>query len=80
MRREAKTLGKRSAMVEPAEAKALEEAISREIQRKRRSSVGREAPVTLDERRAADRANITAIIKENANLLVSWKEILAVAL
>ena len=80
MRREARTLGKRAAVVEPAEAKALEEAISREIIRKRKGSACKEAPVTLEERRAADKANITAIIKENANLLVSWKDILANAL
>ena len=57
---------------------ALEEAIIREIKRRRRETKMMEAPeVTLKERRALDQANVTKLLKENDNLLASWTDILA---
>ena len=56
LKREVQTLGKRSAGVEPEEAAELDEAVVREIKRQRKDSHGRSASVSLDERRAADKA------------------------
>ena len=75
-----KTLGKRPAIIEPQDAAIFEEAIIREIKRRRKDPGDQDALVTLDERRAADKASASSLIKENSNLLVEWSEIVSRAL
>ena len=58
----------------------LQEAVAREIKRRRKTSICVDAPITLQERRAHDGANIGQLIKENKLLLTPWSEILAVCL
>jgi len=65
-----KTLGKRSAIIEPHDAAIFEEAIIREIKRRRKDPGDQDALVTLDERRATDKTSASSLIKENSNLLV----------
>ena len=43
-----------------------------EVKRHRSENVPQDAPVTLEERRARDKAKITTIIKQNKILLTSW--------
>ena len=76
-RQEWRTLGKRNAPVEPREARALEEAVAREIKRRRKDNKDPAVPVTLQERRAADKAQIANLINENAIFLANWHGILA---
>ena len=65
LKQEVKTLGKRGAVVNPEESAELEEAIVREIKRRRRDPHDQNAPVTLDERRASDKATVSKILKDN---------------
>ena len=76
LNQEVKTLGKRSAVITPEEAIELDEAIVREIKRRRKDPCGHDVPVSLTERRANDKAKISKIIKDHSNLLVHWNEIL----
>jgi len=48
----------------------------REIKRRRNQNTPSDAPVTLEERRAVDRASITEIIKDHRNLLTTWTSIM----
>ena len=75
-----KTLGKRPTIIEPQDAAIFEEAIIREIKRRRKDPGDQDALVTLDERRAADKVFASSLIKENSNLLVEWSEIVVRAL
>ena len=61
----------------------IEEAVARQIKRRRehtgpRSGFARveDAPISLDERRALDRTNITGQLKENLNLTAKWPDII----
>ena len=51
-----------------------------EIKRRRKNPVTREAPVTLQEKRALDHANIESLIKSYKHLLVPWQKIMASSL
>ena len=42
----------------------LQTAVTNEIKRRRKPTIPADRPITLDERRALDRANITKILKE----------------
>ena len=70
LHQEVKNLGKRSAIIDPQDAAVFEEAIIREIKRRRKDPCDQDALVSLDERRAADKASATFLIKENSNLLI----------
>ena len=63
-RQEFRIMNKRQAPAEPEDAMAIQEATMREIKRRRDQNIASEAPVTLDERRAMDKAKITEIIKD----------------
>ena len=50
--------------------------MTNEIKRRRKPTVAADLPITLDERRAHDKANITSILKEYEGLLPSWDDVL----
>ena len=54
-KQELNVLGKRNIVLEPEQAARIEEAVHREIKRRRKNSVGPAEPVTLSERRAIDK-------------------------
>ena len=62
--------------MEPHEREAILVAVREKIKRQRKSSTDPERPVSLDERRAHDKANISKILKKNKNLLVTWNQIM----
>ena len=51
--------------------------MTNEIKRRRKPTIPADRPITLDERRALDRANITKILKEYQVLLPHWNDILS---
>lgn len=55
----------------------VEEAVAREVKRRRKLKHATEQPLTLYEKRIIGRTNITKLIKENKNLIVSWDDIMA---
>ena len=75
MRQENRLLGKRAEPVEPLEALEIQEAANREIIRRRHHSDQSSLPITLKERRANDKANISKCLKEFNPLLTSWTQI-----
>ena len=62
--------------MEPAEQQIILEAVHDKIKRQIKGNISPEKSVTLNERRAHDKANISAIIKKNRNLLVPWSQIM----
>ena len=72
-----RTLGQKTACIEPEKEMQLQEAVVREIKRRRKNSISVDAPITLQEGRAHDGANIGQLIKENKLLLTPWSEIMA---
>ena len=58
------------------EAEDVQQAVDNEIKRRRKSTVPADLPITLDERRAHDKANVTRILKEYGSLLPSWDDVL----
>ena len=79
-KQELKVLGKRPLQCDPEDEVAIQESVTREIKRRRKEPVNREAPVTLQERRALDRANIESLIKNHKHLLVPWQKIMTSSL
>ena len=73
---ELRVLGKRPFQREPEEDAELQLAIANEIKRRRKDTSKMEKPVTLKERRAADRATIEKLVKANKTLLVPWQDII----
>lgn len=73
-------LGKRPLQPDPEEEAALQQAVASQIKRRRRSTNTTGAKVTLQERRAFDRATIEKIIKDNKPILKRWTDILEACL
>ena len=69
-------LGKRTISEELIEETEVEEAVAREVKRRRKNLQVTEQPLTLHEKRIKGRSNITKLIKENKNLIVSWDDLL----
>ena len=69
-------LGKRAAPVETNELKAIEQAVVNQVKRRRTISIDVEAPVTIKERRALDKYNISKLIREHRELLQPWSDIM----
>ena len=61
-------------LTEPAE---ITEAVTNEIKRRRKPTKSSELPITLDERRALDKANVTRILKEYKSLVINWDDIMS---
>ena len=58
-------LGKRDAPETVDEAATLLEAVTNQVKRNRRANHPNDAPVTLQERRAYDRATINTVIRDH---------------
>ena len=77
---ECRLLGKRPSPADPEETEYLQEAVAREIKKRRRQSICNDAPVTLQERRKTDHASIASVLREHKDLLVPWTTVMAAAL
>ena len=62
--------------VEPEEAQEINEAVHREIKRRRKIDAKEDRPITLDERRAYGKDIIMSYIKELKFSLAAWQTIL----
>ena len=70
--------------MEPEKEQELQEAVIREIKRRRKGPPGRvpsagdnDAPVSLQERRVSDKASITEVLTQYKSLLTPWSKIMA---
>ena len=79
-KQELRLLGKRPSPADPEETEYLQEAVAREIKKRRRQSIGNDAPVMLQERRKTDHVNIASVLREHKDLLVPWTTVMAAAL
>ena len=61
---------------ELADNAEIEEAVAREIKRRRGHHQIDDAPITLTEKRAFDRSTIMKQVKENKNLVVRWSDMI----
>ena len=76
-KKEFRLLGKRPALEEPEIENQIEDAVIREIKRRRKPTCDQEQPITLQEKRARDRARIEEVMRSSKPLLAHWDEILA---
>ena len=76
-RQDLKTLGCRSRPVETEDAKALEDAVTNMIKRRRKSDVEEDKPITLDEQRALGKDQIMSFAGQLKFSLPSWSSVLA---
>ena len=63
--------------MEPEEEQELQEAVIREIKRRRKGPGDNDAPVSLQERRVSDKASITEALTQYKSLLTPWSKIMA---
>ena len=63
--------------MEPEEEQELQEAVIREIKRRRKGPGDNDAPVSLQERRVSDKASITEVLTQYKSLLTPWSKIMA---
>ena len=76
-KQEFRVLGKRHEVDRDQDALQLQEAVTNEIKRRRKPTTPTDLPITLNERRAHDRANIMKILKEYHGQLAHWDDILS---
>ena len=69
-------LGKRPITVDLIEDTQVEEAVGREVKRRRKNQHPAARPPTTHEKRNIGRTTITKLLKENQNLIVPWDEIM----
>ena len=62
--------------MEAEDVQALEEAVARQIKRKRKEGDKDDRPISIDERRALGKENIMALVKQLSFNLASWPAIL----
>ena len=79
-RQERSLLGKRNDPIEPEEAVHLEQAVTREIKRRRGNNQATDTAASLEERRADDKAKISEMLKDYKQYLVPWSAIMRACL
>ena len=69
-------LKKRAHDSDEMEEAGLDEVVAEQILKRRKTNANMDAPISLNERRTAARANIMEIVRANKDLLSSWKDVL----
>ena len=75
-KQEFRLLGKRKVQASKTETVELLKAVESEIKKRRKPNTPDDLPVSLDERRAYDKASSMKIIKEYGGLLTHWDGIM----